>query len=118
MYSRLKKDISKYINCEVKDHPRDNKQNFNAAITVLKRNQVILLIVSLLIVVIMLPETIDVIKNTCQVLFDSNVKGKYDILSVTLILINTTFVGFLIIEVISTVKLTRKIIKLNPERTK
>lgn len=107
--------ISSCLKMVSEAHRRDNKNKYEEVKEVLIKKQIILDIISLLIFTLMLPVSIDIISKSCTLLASG--AAKYDISSMSIILLNLSFLGIVIKELFTTKSLVKKMIDLNYRKT-
>jgi len=88
----------------------NNTTNIKKVKTVIVSKQIPLLVMSLCITIMMLPETIDIVHQFVSISTESNVE--YDISKTVLVFINLYFVYVLLLQANNTVKLRNRLSKL------
>ncbi|MDR7870204.1 MAG: hypothetical protein RIN55_05045 [Tissierellaceae bacterium] len=101
------KFIQEGLNIEVKEHKRDNKVGYLKVKKIIINYQIPLLVISLIICLIMTPVSIEILVNSFNYL--SAGIAKYDISSMSIILLHSLFIIIFIREIIKFIKLKNKL---------
>lgn len=102
--------IDNGINMEVKLHKRDNKSNYEKVKKIILNHQSPLVLISFIISLIIAPVSIEILNKSLS--YISMGIAKYDISSISIILLNIIFVIICIKEIITFYKLLKKLKKL------
>lgn len=101
---KIDKSLSVYVN---KDHPRDNKSNYELVKKTITNYQLMLLIISVVITIIMIPVSKEILSSSMALIIEGI--AKYDICATTVVLLNIAFLGITVKQIYLTCKLIRKL---------